>query len=165
MALGAAVGAVSASVVPDFEISSEVLLAGSPAAMLFAFIDTQDDFSGAEQALTVLPSVCKTAGLEHSLSKTMENRVDCDLTGVDAECFLTNLAGQVGKSWGTQELDQLKAQEVIEKRLKKEKLTLQAAAVACSAAPLVIPLLRQFGTEMDPVSDVISQAKSACTRK
>lgn len=78
----------------DFEISPEILLAGSPAAMLFAFLDTQEDFSGAFQALTVLPSVCKTQGIEKVFETTSTaNAVDCNLTGVDPECFLINIAG------------------------------------------------------------------------
>ncbi|CDJ57156.1 hypothetical protein, conserved [Eimeria maxima] len=84
----------------DFEISPDILLAGSPAAMLFAFLDTQEDFSGASQALAALPSVCKTQGLAETLtssrsssSEAVAANVDCNLTGVDPECFLINLAG------------------------------------------------------------------------
>ena len=87
----------------DFEISPDILLAGSPAAMLFAFLDTQEDFSGASQALAALPTVCKTQGLTESSSSSSSSTsaagkaaaadVDCNLTGVDPECFLINLAG------------------------------------------------------------------------
>lgn len=161
-AFAASLGAAYAVSIPEFEISPEVLLAGSPAAMLFAFLETHEDFSGAEQALTVLPSVCKTEGLDKVSASFTETRVDCNLTDVDPECFLKNLAGQVGKSWGTKEVDEAKAAEVIDRLLKQRNLTLQAAAVACAASPLIIPLLAQFGTEMNPVPQVIAEATQAC---
>ncbi|KAL8429699.1 hypothetical protein ACSSS7_006417 [Eimeria intestinalis] len=147
----------------EFEISPEILLAGSPAAMLFAFLDTQEDFTGASQTLTVLPSVCKTEGIQKAVEVAQADQVlDCNLTGVDPECFLINIAGQVGKSWGSQLADEEKAAEMIEKLLKGRGLTLQAAAVACAAAPLVVPLLSQFGTEMASPAEVINEASLAC---
>lgn len=147
----------------DFEISPEILLAGSPAAMLFAFLETQEDFSGASQALTSLPSLCKTEGIEEAFQNTdATTKVNCNLTGVDPECFLINIAGQVGKSWGTQLADEEKAAEMIEKLLKGRGLTLQAATAACVAAPLVVPLLSQFGTEMNSAAEVISDAAISC---
>lgn len=147
----------------EFEISPEILLAGSPAAMLFAFLETQEDFSGASQALTTLPSLCKTEGIGKAFQTTdAETKVDCNLTGVDPECFLVNLAGQVGKSWGTQLADEEKAAEMIDKLLKGRGLTLQAAAAACAAAPLVVPLLSQFGTEMNSAAEVINDAAISC---
>lgn len=147
----------------DFEISSDILLAGSPAAMLFAFLDTQEDFSGASQALSVLPSACQTDGLAN-VPETIsaEAAIDCNLTGVDPECFLINIAGQVGKSWGSQLSDEERAAEMIEKLLKSRGLTMQAAAVACVAAPLIVPLLSQFGTEINSPAEVINEASMAC---
>lgn len=78
----------------ELEIGPEILLAGSPAAMLFAFLESQEDLSGVSQALNYLPSACKTEGLEKDIQTTdVETKVDCNLTGIDPECFLINIAG------------------------------------------------------------------------
>ena len=68
----------------------------------------------------------------------------------------------MGKSWNTQEADEQKAAEMIEKLLKRRGLTLQAAAAACVAAPLVVPLLSHFGTELTSAEDVINEAAMSC---
>lgn len=149
----------------DFEIGPDILLAGSPAAMLFALLESQQDLSGTLKTLTALPSVCKTKGLE-GVPQVLagEAPVDCNLSKVKPDCFLVHLAGQVGRSWGTQEIDEEKAANLIEKLLKPQGLTLHAAAVACAAAPLVVPLLQQFGLDINPPSEVVSAATLACTQ-
>ncbi|CDJ66483.1 hypothetical protein, conserved [Eimeria necatrix] len=142
--------------------------------MLFAFLDTQEDFSGAAAALSAIPSLCKTEGIQNfnkrsssssssSSSTAADNdRVDCNLTGVDPECFLVNLAGQVGKTWGTQLADEQRAAEMVQKLLQGEDATLQAAVAACAATPLAVPLLVQFGSALPSPAAVVAEASAAC---
>ncbi|XP_022592847.2 uncharacterized protein LOC34618314 [Cyclospora cayetanensis] len=131
--------------------------------MLFAFLETQEDFSGAAQALSTFPSICKTQGLDQpKQAMSTSPEINCNLTGVDPECFLINISGQVGKSWGTQEADEQKAAQMIQKLLKGQELVLHAAITACAAAPLAVPLLSQFGTELPSAAEVINEAAAAC---
>ncbi|CDJ40843.1 hypothetical protein, conserved [Eimeria tenella] len=138
--------------------------------MLFAFLDTQEDFSGAAAALSAIPSLCKTEGIQNfnkrssssSNAAAANDHVDCNLTGVDPECFLVNLAGQVGKTWGTQLADEQRAAEMVQKLLQGEDATLQAAVAACAATPLAVPLLVQFGSALPSPAAVVAEASAAC---
>ena len=68
----------------------------------------------------------------------------------------------MGKTWDTQLADESRAAEMIEKLLKSQGLTLQAAAAACAAAPLAVPLLTQFGSALPSAAEVIAEASAAC---
>lgn len=79
----------------EFEISPEIFLAGSPAAMLVAFLETHGDMSTIREALNRVPSACKSEGLvEIDPQGKAEESGDCNLTGVDPECFLVNISGR-----------------------------------------------------------------------
>lgn len=79
----------------EFEISPEIFLAGSPSAMLVAFLETQGDMKATREALNRIPSACKSEGLvEFDPQRSGVERGDCNLTNVDPECFLVNLSGR-----------------------------------------------------------------------
>lgn len=73
--------------------------------------------------------------------------------------------GQVAKTWGTEKQDEERTRIFIKSFLTKGTEVLKAAAVVCTVAPVFVPLLHQFGGEVEPASSLIKAAKEACRVK
>lgn len=71
----------------------------------------------------------------------------------------------MAKAWGTERQDEERTRTFIKENLTKGAEILQAAAVVCTVAPVVVPLLHQFGGEVGPANLLIEAAKEACQIK
>lgn len=154
---------VPAALCEDFEISPDIFASRSPSGLLLDFIGIQGEDSIFQKVVELLPSAAKTEYPTLTADGPDPNDFDCNLTGVDAECFLIQLAGQLGKPWGQEEADVTRVQAVIEKMLAPRNLVKQAAVLACIASPVYMRLFSVIGYDAGTATAAIGAAKDTCT--